>query len=125
MGRRNAYKIYNINDIEKEVEISLYDFSQIISDRYITRFLKESSTIEDIVTLIEDMIECDWNERRVEINDYNDLVLKVIASTDWIVRYEGEIYHVDIKVQFLLRDEELDDNYEHTALHRVNIECKG
>lgn len=124
MGRRNAYKIYNINDVENEVVFSLNGFSQLINDRYITRFLEESSTVEDITALIEDLIEGDWDERKIVINDYEDLVLEVIASSDWIVRCEQDKYHVDTKVQFLLRDEELGSYYEYVGLYRVIIVIK-
>lgn len=125
MGRRNAYKIYNINDIQKEVEISLYTFSRTIPDRYITRFLDKSSTLETITTLIETLIESDYDELKVVIDDWEDLVFDVIASTDWIVRCVDDVYHVDTKIQFLLKDEKYGTNYEHSELHRVNIECKG
>lgn len=124
MGRRNAYKIYNINTIEDEVGISLYTFSRTIPDRYITRFLDKSSTLETITTLIETLIESDYDEFKVVIDDWEDLVFDIVASTDWIVRCVDDVYHVDAKVQFLLEDEKYGKNYEHSELYRVNIVLK-
>lgn len=124
MGRK-AYKIYNINEIEDEVEISLYAFSRTIPDRYINRFLDKSSTLETITTLVETLIESDYDELKVVINDWEDLVFEIVASTDWIVRCVNGVCHVDTKVQFLLKDEKYGRKYEHSELYRVNIIIKG
>lgn len=121
MSRKNAYKVCNINEIEDEVEISLDNFSQTINDRYIARFLNRSDNVETIAELITTLIESDYDTVGVAIEDWEDLMLLVTVSSEWIVRCEQEKYHVDTKVQFLLRDEELGESYEHIGLHRVII----
>lgn len=121
MVRRNAYKIHNINEIEDEVEISLDTFSRTIDDRYVRRFLNRSTNVEDIVTLIETLIESDYGKVGVAIDDWEDLMLLVTVSSDWIVRCEQDKYHVDIKVQLLLKDGELGRDCEHVELYRVII----
>lgn len=121
MSRKNAYKVCNINEIEDEVEISLDNFSQTINDRYIARFLNRSDNVETIAELITTLIESDYDTVGVAIEDWEDLMLLVTVSSEWIVRCEQEKYHVDTKVQFLLRDEELGESYEHIGLYRVII----
>lgn len=127
MGRMKAYKIYNINEIEHEVEISLYAFSRAIPDRYITRFLEESSTKEDVATLIEELIEGDYDKRKVVINDYDDLILEVIASTDWVVKdgYDRSVYLVGVKIEFLLEDDESTRYYNHIDFYNVEVRLKS
>jgi hypothetical protein len=121
VSRKNAYKVCNINEIEDEVEISLDNFSQTINDRYIARFLNRSDNVETIAELITTLIESDYDTVGVAIEDWEDLMLLVTVSSEWIVRCEQEKYHVDTKVQFLLRDEELGESYEHIGLYRVII----
>ena len=121
MSRRNAYEIYNINYVEDEVRISLDTFSRTIDDRYVSRFLNESDVIEETTALVETLIEGDYYEWKLVISDYDDLILEVIASTDWIIRCVDKMYHVDVKVQFLSKDEEFGKNHEHGELYRVNI----
>lgn len=125
MSRKNAYKVCNINEIEDEVEISLDTFSQTINDRYIARFLNRSDNVETIAELITTLIESDYGTLGVAIEDWEDLILLVTVSSEWIVRCEQEKYHVDTKVQFLLRDEELGESYEHIGLYRVIIVPKS
>lgn len=127
MSRMKAYKIYNINEIEHELEISLYAFSRTIPDRYITRFLEESSTTKDVTTLIEELTEGDYDKRKVVINDYDDLTLEVIASTDWVVKdgYDRGVYLVGVKIEFLLEDDESTRYYNHIDFYNVEVRLKS